>query len=215
MALTRLGSFAGCSVVRHWQSRLFFLPLGLGMDGSISTRLSMIMDGPKRANIPWDRMVLHSDSTLGSKAWNSSRDDPTLLGYVARHCGKQSQVIVTHTGSLNFPNCPLVDKVIWNICKSNHDRGQHAPLGGGGHGSARDRMIPGMSGRLAGWQGWAMASFSSSSAPRRFRRHRPLSSCRNDNKCGGLWPGALLLLERKRLGLAPCSSVTASTYPQG
>lgn len=92
----------------------------------------MIMDGPKRANIPWDRMVLHSDSTLGSKAWNSSRDDPTLLGSVARHCGKQSQVIVTHTGSLNFPNCPLVDKVIWNICKSNHDRGQHAPLEEGG-----------------------------------------------------------------------------------
>lgn len=93
---------------------------------------------------------MHSDSTLGSKAWNSSRDDPTLLGYVARHCGKQSQVIVTHTGSLNFPNCPLVDKVIWNNCKSNHDRGQHAPLGGGAW--KRSRSYDSRHVRSAGWQ---------------------------------------------------------------
>lgn len=99
---------------------------------------------------------MHSDSTLDSKAWNSSRDDPTLLGSVARHCGKQSQVIVTHTRSLNFPNCPLVDIVIWNICKSNHDRGQHAPLGGGAW--KRSRSYDSRHVRSAGWQGWAMAS---------------------------------------------------------
>lgn len=153
LALTRLGPLP--DAVLCVIGGLDFFPLDL-WDGSISTCLSVIMDGPKRANIPWDRMVMHSDSTLDSKAWNSSRDDPTLLGSVARHCGKQSQVIVTHTGSLNFPNCPLVDKVIWNICKSNHDRGQHAPLGGGSW--KRSRSYDSRHVRSAGWQGWAMAS---------------------------------------------------------
>lgn len=143
LALTRL-AFAGCSVVRHWRYRLPFGPL----DGPISTRQSIDMDGRAKEQTTGTECHCKVTAPLDGRAWDSSRDDPTLLGFVAPHCGKLSRY--RHLPrSLNFPLCPLADKVIWNMCKKQL-RSQPACAAGAWKSS---RSYDSRLAWLAGWAG--------------------------------------------------------------
>lgn len=170
--------------MRHWRSRLSFGPL----DGSISTSQSIDVDG------------LASEQTLGTGCDCIVTVPKTaklgiVPGTIPRYWALWRGTAASYPRyrrlprCLNFPMCLLVDKGIWNLLqKAITSRSQRVPAGSSKRSRSYDSRLVG----LAGWQGWAMAQCApfSSSALRRFGRHRPLSSCRNDNKCGGFWPGA-------------------------